>query len=120
MDWLIIIIISTLVLLCIVVGGVLYRKFFMHIKHQEFYEDGSVKCEYFTVNGIKDGIESIYYPTKELNKTKTWSHGLLEGPFVVYFRNGERYIEGSYSNGDYKGVYCVYDLNGSILTKKEY
>ena len=120
MNWGTIILIFAFVLCCLAIGGFFYRKYHMHIKHQEYYEDGNVKCEYYTVNGIKDGLEKIYYPTKELNKTKTWSHGVLEGPFVVYFRNGNPYVEGSYSNGEYKGAYTVYDLNGSILNKKEY
>lgn len=120
MDSLVLIVISVIVLCCIVTAVLLYRKYYMHIKCKEYYENGNVKCEYYTINGIKDGTENIYYPTKEINKTKTWSNGILEGPFVVFFRNGKPYIEGAYSHGEYKGVYFVYDLNGNILTKKEY
>ena len=120
MNYLTLAIVAAIVALSIVVVFLYYRKYYMHIKRKEYYEDGNVKCEYYTLNGVKDGIENIYYPTKEINKTKTWSRGVLEGPFMVYFRNGKPYIEGSYSKGEYNGVYSVYDLNGSIISKKEY
>ncbi len=108
-----VLVVSIIICLC-------YRKYFLHIKHQDYYDDGNLKRVYFTVNGILDGIESIYYPTGELNKTKTWLNGVLEGPFVVFFRNGMPYIEGNYANGTYKGVYSVYDLNGQTIMQKEY
>ena len=95
-----------------------FRKHYMSIRQREFYSDGALKREYFLLNGVINGGDTFFYPTGEVNKTQQWNHGKLEGPFVVYFKNGNNYIVGSYSNGSYKGEYIVNDLKGNEILRK--
>lgn len=101
-------------------GTYLMYKRLMHISVKTYYDDKSLKSVCSTYRGIKDGLETIYYPSGEVNKTKVWKNGVLDGPFVVYFKNGKPYIKGKYSDGQYSGNFVVTNMDGSIRFKKEY
>lgn len=97
-----------------------FRNHSFHSKQREFYENGNIKREYFILNKMKDGQETIFYPTGEINKTMNWQAGILNGPFTVFFKNGKKYISGFNENGFYAGTYIVYDIDGQIIMQKEY
>ena len=61
-----------------------YKKHYMPIRQREFYSNGALKLEYFLLNGVTNGEDTIFYPTGEVNKIQQWNHGKLEGPFVIY------------------------------------
>ena len=62
----------------------------------------------------------VYYPTGETNKEQIKINDIPEGPFTVYFKNGQPYIQGNYKNGALKGEYIVYSIDGNVKLKKQY
>lgn len=120
MDWYIYTLLFASLLIAAILGYIYFRNHYLHRMQREFYENGNIKREYFILNKTKDGQETIFYPTGEINKTMNWQTGVLNGPFTVFFKNGKKYISGFNENGFYAGTYIVYDIDGQIIMQKEY
>lgn len=120
-----IIVITVIVLIFLILITIYLFGKYCHKKRKEYFSADvcpkkTLRSVYYTKNGIKDGVERIFYPTGEINKEKTWVNGVLNGPFVVYFKNGNEYIKGTYSNNNYSGEYTIKDLYGQIIERRMY
>ena len=89
---------------------------------KEFYDNGTLRGVYRLKNGKKQGVERIYYRSGELNKEKSWHHGLLIGKAITYYKTGEKYIIDSYSEGERidtivlnSAMGCLSELGGNSL-----
>jgi len=50
-------------------------------------------------DGKKDGRVELFYPTGETQSISHWKHGLYDGNFKSYFKNGQREFEMYFTNG---------------------
>lgn len=123
------------VILLLVVGYLLFKEHpkaimkylpektlqFVRIRKIESYEDGqNKKFDIDYIEDIKDGDETLYYPSGEINRTRHWTNGELNGESSVYYPNGQLYISCTYRMGKLHGDYVVYRQDGSVLLKKNY
>lgn len=120
MNYILIFISILLIVTAIILIYLYYKKHYMYIIQKEFYDDEHIKRIFYIRNGIVEGNDTIFYPTGEINRTQIWENGKLHGPFVVFFRNGNKYIEGNYVDGVYAGEYIVKDLDKNIILRKEF
>lgn len=107
-----------LILLLIVAGSYWGYNFYCLRKYGkktiDKYDDGKKRRIYFIKDGEKNGIEKIYYRSSKLNKIKKYEHGCLDGLMVIYYENGEKYIEANYLNDNLIGEYRIYEDDGKI------
>ncbi|RZJ91863.1 MAG: hypothetical protein EOO60_07490 [Hymenobacter sp.] len=44
--------------------------------------------EYEVIEGVKQGLETEYYPDGKVQAVSQYSHNLLDGPLIRYYENG--------------------------------
>ncbi|MFH1159631.1 MAG: hypothetical protein V1733_01615 [bacterium] len=76
---------------------------------EEFYEDG-----------MKVGIEKVYYPGKGLAETITWKDGKKEGPWEQFYDDGALKIKGTYLNDEKEGLIQTFFVSGNLLGTGQY
>jgi len=92
-------------------SGLLSKKEIEHKTMYEHYESGDIWKEYSEYgDSVKDGEEKVYYPTGQINKICHWKDGRLHGEYVVFFKDGSKYLEGTYKNGRLSGDYIVHNI----------
>ena len=87
----------------------------------EHYEDNQLvkfHCEY--VKDVKDGKETLFYPTGEVNRIRHWKSGKLHGEMTVFYQNGVPYIIGQYYYGKPIGTFLIYKQDGQVLKSIKY
>ena len=59
----------------------------------EYYDNGAIACkgEFQDKNKVAECF--VYYPTGETNKEQIKINDVPDGPFTVYFKNGQPYIK---------------------------
>jgi antitoxin component YwqK of YwqJK toxin-antitoxin module len=74
---------------------------------------GRIDLEYEVVNGVKEGIETAFYPDGKIQSVSQYVGNLLDGPLVSYYKNGAVEEKAMFE----KGV-CIrstsYDENGQV------
>ncbi len=80
------------------------------------YEDDSYTVPFFIgksydKNMKKHGVNNVYFFTKkeQIRKSETYSHGVLDGPFIHFHANGKINVQGQYLNRLLNGTKEVYD-----------
>lgn len=76
---------------------------------------GEKRRDFQTVNGVKNGYETVYYPSGNINKRQYYENGALTGEAITYYPDGQAYIVAHYVNNDLNGHYTIYNQDGSIL-----
>ena len=82
---------------------------------------------YIEEQGFKGGLHCDYfykenYDTKDIeiiSKDK-YSDGILNGPYKVYYYNGNLELEGSYVDGKKDGLWKTYSFQGELKTEEQY
>jgi antitoxin component YwqK of YwqJK toxin-antitoxin module len=107
---------SIALVVCFIVFLVLRPK-----RHMEYYESGELKHVYFLKKKTQMVKEEVfYYRNGQVNKTKEWKKGVLQGDSRVFYGTGEIYIVSHYDSGTLNGPYTVYDKDGSVLESRAY
>lgn len=119
-DIVVMVISVILVVVLIVFGVKLWRNRIVTIKIYYDKEKKKIKRIYYTQHNVICGEDTFYYPTGEKNKVQHWSGGKKNGLFIVYYKNGSKYIEGNFYNDSYVGDYFIYNINGELLTQYKY
>jgi antitoxin component YwqK of YwqJK toxin-antitoxin module len=84
---------------------------------KDYYEDGSVKAEYFLKNGELDGLFKVYFKNGVVKKSGYFKSGIENGAFKEYDEFGKLSFEYTMRDGKLHGVYKFYeDENISYLT----
>ncbi|MHC4260015.1 MAG: toxin-antitoxin system YwqK family antitoxin, partial [Planctomycetota bacterium] len=63
---------------------------------------------------------TMWYRNGQLYVTETLVNGLVDGPFVSYYRSGVKLREGAYSKGDRVGKWIRYNEDGSVSKIEDY
>lgn len=71
---------------------------------------------------MRDGRGQFFYASSQLKATTTHQNGALNGPYEMYFENGQPMMRGSMKNGIREGAWEVFYFNGekSLNSSGEY
>ena len=79
-----------------------------------------------SVNQVDDqnkihGVRITYYEDgKTVYSRTTFTHGIKNGPFIHYYRNGQVFEHTSYTDGKKDGLTRIYHMNGQLAAEFEY
>ena len=75
---------------------------------------GRIDLEYEVVNGVKQGIETEFYPDGKIQSVSRYARNVLDGPLINYYENGAVEEKAMFE----KGV-CIrstsYDKEGQVI-----
>ena len=72
------------------------------------------KLKYSVENGIKNGPYELYYENGQLKRKTSFKDDKYNGPYEEYFENGQIKIKTSFRLGKYHGPLVMYYKNGQI------
>lgn len=88
---------------------------------EKTWQDGKLKATTEWQNGLKNGIQNLYFSNGNLERTMQFKDGILEGPYKSFYENGALNQDFNYkSNGKdskYLGWNKTYDENGNLSRK---
>lgn len=84
-----------------------------------FFDTGNKKIEIEYVAGQITNF-SAYFPDGGKSVTRSYSHGILNGPFTRWFKDGRVNITGSYTKGNPSGLWKCYRMDGSVLREEQF
>ena len=67
--------------------------------------------------GVQDGPFKIYYENGQVQAEANYKNGLLHGPSKKYYKNGQLEGEGAYKNGELDGPYRTYYASGQLKSE---
>jgi len=86
----------------------------------EYFSDGSVKSEYYIVNGKKDGKYIEYYLSGKKHYEKYYKYGLMNGKVIEYFENGYIKRKGQFIDGKGYGFFRYYNSRNKLDSLQEF
>ena len=86
----------------------------------EYFPNGSVKSEYFIVNGKKEGKCIEYYSSGGKCFEKYYKNGLLNGKLIEYYKNGNIKTKGQFTEGKGYGFFRYYNSQNQCDSLHEY
>ncbi len=78
--------------------------------------DGSIKREGIAINGIV----RKFYPDGSLMAEMIYKDNKLNYNYFEYYETGMLKKEGYYVNGEPYGTFTEYDINGNVISKKNF
>ncbi len=89
--------------------------------YSAFYENGVLEMEGYYARGRKDSVWSFYADSGRKTLVQTWKEGQRwDGPFSLYWPNGQLSEYGIYRQGKWHGAYSSYFSNGQIEIRTQY
>lgn len=111
-------------------SGALREQYHYFIEHEEqvlhgaynaFYESGALEMAGFYARGRKDSIWSFYAESGRKTLVHTWKEGQRwDGPFSLYWPNGQLSEYGIYRQGKWYGAYSSYFSSGPLEIRTQY
>ena len=92
----------------------------MGATYKTYYDDGSVKEEVYTINGMLEGPGKTYYPNGQLKEEVTYANNTAEGPAIAYYENGAVKEKKTWLHGKLDGTYTLYCENGNVKEEQNY
>jgi hypothetical protein len=86
----------------------------------EYFPDGSVKSEYYIINGKKEGKYIEYYPKGKKRYVKYYKNGLLDGKVIEYYENGNPKRRGQFIDDKAYGFFRYYNRDNKLDSLKEF
>ena len=83
-------------------------------KEIEYTQENGFRFETEKVNGLREGIQKVYYPSGELQATRSFQNDTLNGLSSYFGKSGRLSKKFTYKNGKKNGLYELYYLNGNI------
>ena len=68
-------------------------------------------------DGEKNGPWRVYFPNGQLTSELYWKDGIRDGSWKDFFNNGDPHVVGTFKNGKLHGAYKVFFI-GNIIEKK--
>lgn len=84
------------------------------VEHKTYYENGTVKQVWTTLNDINEGYERTYYPSGELEAENYFVNGLLQGTCKWFYESGPLQAEWNYVSGKLEGTSKWYYESGKL------
>ncbi|MBX2965175.1 MAG: hypothetical protein KF845_03450 [Cyclobacteriaceae bacterium] len=84
-----------------------------------YYNNGNLKSQVETVNGLKDGVEIEYYNGGIIKSKLHWKKGVLDGSMEEYYTNGKIFRKGHLKNDLLREITSYYE-SGQVMTKQFY
>lgn len=90
-----------------------------------FYPDGSLHLTFYIKDGMKNGPEYEYYPSKPQEKPKPklfvhWHNDILQGVVKTWYPNGEMESQREIISGKKQGLCFAWYKNGDLMLMEEY
>jgi antitoxin component YwqK of YwqJK toxin-antitoxin module len=85
--------------------------------HRRFHEDGSLRGEWTTVDGKKEGFARIWHKNGLLSSEATFVDGLAQGVIREWNEDGRLTLQAHVVNGQYEGSYEAWFDDGKVLRK---
>ena len=85
-----------------------------------YYENGNLKSEITTNNGISDGLSKLYYESGELRTKGFFKHGIEHSIWSSYYENGKLKIEAEWKDGKPNGIWKYYDEKSLLIKISKY
>jgi antitoxin component YwqK of YwqJK toxin-antitoxin module len=85
---------------------------------REYYpseEGGSLKCEYRTKFGLKDGECKVWYDNRQLWQQTTYIDDKVNGEYKRWYDNGQLMEQITYVDGKRQGNYKTWDNEGNLM-----
>lgn len=93
----------------------------MKTEYKDFYPNGQLEWFVpFDENEKPHGEATQYYPTGEVKKKKTYSHGKIVGDEIQYFRNGVVMAVLPFVDGWKHGTYRTFYESGALESETDY
>ena len=87
------------------------------IKYEEWYPNGNQKIlNNYTIkkgSSVEDGLQYRWNSNGDIASIKSYKTGVLNGPFKVYYRNGQLEFVDNYVNGVKEGIQTDYKFDGN-------
>ena len=85
----------------------------------DYYEDGSVKAEYFVQadNTVK---AKFYYSSGQLKEVGTFKEYKRHGEWTSYSRSGQVTAKGSFNGGLKSGIWMFWNFDGVLSHEVDY
>ncbi len=107
-------------------------------------EQGLKVAERLIVNGLEDGITTLFFPDGKIKEQRSFKKGLKDGTWITWNSSGVKTAEAGYKNdkkdgfwyvwddngvkryemfyekGDKKGTWMMWDENGKMIMEKKY
>ena len=80
----------------------------------EFFQENKLISESNFRNGVKHGLEKIYYDSGEVLEEIDWVDAKKNGKYQAYYKSGNPYIQCKYKEDKRDGFCLVYFPNGDI------
>lgn len=84
------------------------------------YEDGRIKFQEYTLNGVLHGPVTYYSPSGTVLAQSWYVKGERQGKVCLYYRDGSLYAEEGYKDDKREGTQRYYYQDGSIKTLIHY
>jgi len=68
-------------------------------------------------NGLKHGLEELWYDDGKKWRIANYQHGELHGPYKDYYSNGNIWETSNYNNHQIHGLREIRDIKGNIFYK---
>jgi len=89
-------------------------------KTKTYATDGSLRSLNWYVDGLKDGVQFLFYSDSTISTCAFYSKGVLEGKTTKYYENGNVKQIINFSAGKISGMLEEYYENGILRSKGEY
>jgi len=76
---------------------------------------GAGRCEYYKINGQKDGLYKLWYGNKQLFIHCYFKNGKRDGETKAWDENGRLNLHCHYKNGRLDGEYKEWSENGKLV-----
>jgi antitoxin component YwqK of YwqJK toxin-antitoxin module len=80
---------------------------------KEYYDNGNLKAEGITLNGLKEGIWTFFFERGNVCKEINYSEGMENGIWKMWHENGNLYIEQNKIDGKSVGYWKEYYESGA-------
>jgi antitoxin component YwqK of YwqJK toxin-antitoxin module len=84
------------------------------------YTNGIIKEKSYYIKGRRQGECQSFYPSGKLLVDDFFSDGIIDGPTINYYENGQKRYEGAYTKGKPSGVWKFYDDKGKLIKTRSY
>ncbi|QDE37766.1 hypothetical protein FIV34_00415 [Luteibacter pinisoli] len=85
--------------------------------HRRFHKDGSLRGEWTTIDGKREGVARIWHTNGRLFTEATFLNNLAEGVIREWAEDGRLTLEAHVVNGEYHGSYESWFDDGSPKRK---
>ena len=86
---------------------------------KKYYQNGSIKTEYLTINNIIEGKYKKYYPSGALEYESNIKNGLRNGIEMAYYESGRVKMKGNCEQDKEVGFYYYYNKNQFYIWSKK-